>query len=188
MVGLGAANWPRKRERQDDDSSGHTGLSDSLIWDSDDMPSLQHPLSRAPQRRVGEERANAKTDLHCTNQCQRCASPPKMLFEIYIYIHVFMFFTLFISLGSRQRQDLHESKTRRRPRVELHNVTLAWIRKTVTVSKATCHSGSWWGSISFFFLQEKKIFQSKILAVRYLKKLELPSWCFGPAEASSHAA
>lgn len=62
MAGHGAANWPRKRERQDGDRSGHTGLSDSLIWDSDDMPSLQQPLSRALGRYVGEERANVKTD------------------------------------------------------------------------------------------------------------------------------
>lgn len=56
MAGLRAANWPRKRERQDGDRSGHTGLSDSLIWDSDDMPSLQRPLSRALERYVGERR------------------------------------------------------------------------------------------------------------------------------------
>lgn len=61
MAGNRAANWPRKRERQDGDRSGHTGLSDSLIWDSDDMPSLQHPLSRALERYVGEKRANVKT-------------------------------------------------------------------------------------------------------------------------------
>lgn len=62
MAGHRTANWPRKRERQDGDRSGHTGLSDSLIWDSDDMPSLQHPLSRALERYVGEKRANVKTD------------------------------------------------------------------------------------------------------------------------------
>lgn len=44
-----------ERERQDGDSSGHAGLSDSLMWDSDDVPSLQHPLSRALERDVGEE-------------------------------------------------------------------------------------------------------------------------------------
>lgn len=64
MAGHRAASLPRKRERQDGDRSGHTGLSDSLIWDSDDMPSLQHPLSRALERYVGEKRANVKTD--CT--------------------------------------------------------------------------------------------------------------------------
>lgn len=42
-----AANQPSKRERQASDRLGHTGLSESLIWDRDDMPSLQQPLSRA---------------------------------------------------------------------------------------------------------------------------------------------
>lgn len=50
-----AANRPSKRERQVDDRPGHIGLGDSLIWDSDDMPSLQHPLSRAPQLYFREE-------------------------------------------------------------------------------------------------------------------------------------
>lgn len=47
VVRRSAANWPDKRERQASDRPGHTGLSESLIWDRDDMPSLQHPLSRA---------------------------------------------------------------------------------------------------------------------------------------------
>lgn len=42
-----AANGPSKTERQAGDRPGHTGLSESLIWDSGDMPSLRHPLSRA---------------------------------------------------------------------------------------------------------------------------------------------
>lgn len=50
-----AANWPSKRERQVDDRLGHTGLGESLIWDSDDMPSLQHALSRALQLYFREE-------------------------------------------------------------------------------------------------------------------------------------
>lgn len=28
---------------------GHAGLSESLIWDSDDTPSLQNPLPRAEE-------------------------------------------------------------------------------------------------------------------------------------------
>lgn len=50
-----AANRPGKRERQASDRPGHTGLSESLIWDSDDMPSLQHPLSRALKLYFREE-------------------------------------------------------------------------------------------------------------------------------------
>lgn len=65
-----AANWPRKRERQDGDRPGHTGLSESLIWDSDDMPSLQHPLSRALELYIGEEGAYVKTDCN-EKKCAR---------------------------------------------------------------------------------------------------------------------
>lgn len=46
---------PAKRERQAGDRPGHTGLSESLIWDSDDMPSLQHPLSWALELYFREE-------------------------------------------------------------------------------------------------------------------------------------
>lgn len=62
MVKRLAANWPSKRERQGSDRPGHTGLSESLIWDSDDMPSLQHPLSRALQLYFREKGLNVGTD------------------------------------------------------------------------------------------------------------------------------
>lgn len=65
-----AANSPRKRERQDGDRPGHTGLSESLIWDSDDMPSLQHPLSRALELYIGEEGAYVNTDCN-EKKCAR---------------------------------------------------------------------------------------------------------------------
>lgn len=58
MVRRRAANWPSKGERQGGDRPGHTGLSESLIWDSDDMPSLQHPLSRALELYFREEGLN----------------------------------------------------------------------------------------------------------------------------------
>ncbi|CAB1418674.1 unnamed protein product [Pleuronectes platessa] len=45
----------QERERQAGDRPGHTGLSESLIWDSDDMPSLQLLLSRALQLYFSEE-------------------------------------------------------------------------------------------------------------------------------------
>lgn len=41
------AKWPSKAERQAGDRPGHTGFSESLIWDRDDIPSLQHLLSGA---------------------------------------------------------------------------------------------------------------------------------------------
>lgn len=59
-----AAKWPRKRERQGGDRPGHTGLSESLIWDSDDMPSLQHLLSRALELYFREEGLNVETDCN----------------------------------------------------------------------------------------------------------------------------
>lgn len=40
-----AAKWPSKAERQAGDRPGHTDFSESLIWDRDDIPSLQQLLS-----------------------------------------------------------------------------------------------------------------------------------------------
>lgn len=66
-----AANWPSKRERQAGDRPGHTGLGESLIWDRDDMPSLQHPLSRALELCFREEGLNVETDCNSKAKCDR---------------------------------------------------------------------------------------------------------------------
>lgn len=50
--------WPRKEERQAGDRLGHTGLSESQTWDSDDTPSLQHLLSGALELHSRKEGLN----------------------------------------------------------------------------------------------------------------------------------
>lgn len=65
-----SANWPRKRERQGGDRPGHTGLSESLIWDSDDMPSLQHPLSRAIELYFRDGGPNLETGCNKKAKCE----------------------------------------------------------------------------------------------------------------------
>lgn len=65
-----AANWPSKRERQAGDRPGHTGLNESLIWDSDDMPSLQHPLSRALELYFREEGLSVETECNSKAKCE----------------------------------------------------------------------------------------------------------------------